>query len=81
MEKDIFFDDITFGQAIDQLERRFGSSIKMENAPMLGCRFTATFVKGEDLRQILTILCEFNNATLKENRSGGFVIEGGECPS
>jgi ferric-dicitrate binding protein FerR (iron transport regulator) len=80
MEKDIFFDDITLGQAIDQLENRFDLSIDVENERLANCRFTATFVKGEDLRQILTILCEFNSATLKEKTAGGFVIKGGECP-
>lgn len=81
MERDIFFDDITLGHAIDQLEKRFELSIDVENERLANCRFTGTFVKGEDLKQILTILCEFNNATLKEKPSGGFVIEGGECPS
>jgi transmembrane sensor len=79
MEKDIFFDDITLGQAIDQLEKRFGQPIDVENGQLSRCRFTGTFVKGEDLKQILTVLCEFNNASLKEKVTGGFVIEGGQC--
>lgn len=81
MEKDIFFDDITLGQAIDQLEKRFGQSIDVKNEPLSRCRFTGTFVKGESLKQILTVLCEFNNASLIETATGGFVIEGGQCQS
>ena len=79
VEKDIFFDDITMANAVDQLEKRFDISIHIGNEAIKNCRFTATFVKGEDLAQILRILCDFNNATLKENGSGGFIIQGGEC--
>jgi transmembrane sensor len=80
MEKDIFFDDITIGDAIDQLQKRFGVAIIPANENIMSCKFTATFVKGEDLEQILQILCDFNNATLLQNDSGGFMIQGGECP-
>jgi ferric-dicitrate binding protein FerR (iron transport regulator) len=80
MEKDIFFDDITTGQALDQLEKRFGINITLTNKTITDCRFTATFVSGEDIGQILRILCDFNNASLLENGSRDFIIEGGECP-
>ena len=79
VEKDIFFDDITMANAVDQLEKRFDISIHIGNEGIKDCRFTATFVKGEDLAQILRILCDFNNATLKEDGLGGFIIQGGEC--
>lgn len=79
MEKDIFFDDVTIGQALGQLEKRFGVSIRLANENIAGCKFTATFAKGEDLGQILRILCDFNNALLTED-GGSFVIEGGKCP-
>ena len=80
MEKDIFFDDITIADAVEQLQKRFGVAITFANEKITTCRFTATFVKGEDLEQILQILCDFNNATLTGNTSGGFIIQGGECP-
>ena len=80
MEKDIFFDDVTIGDAIEQLQKRFGVAIMLSNEKITSCRLTATFVKGEDLEQILRILCDFNNATLLDNGSGGFVVQGGECP-
>jgi len=79
MEKDIFFDDITMGDAIEQLQKRFGVAITLANEKITTCRFTAAFVKGEDLAQILQIVCDFNNATLSKDASG-FIIQGGECP-
>lgn len=80
MEKDIFFDDLSIGQALHQLEKRFTVSIELANEDIMSCRFTATFVKGEDIEQILRILCDFNNATLHVKNNKSFVIEGGECP-
>jgi ferric-dicitrate binding protein FerR (iron transport regulator) len=81
MEKDIYFDDITIGHALVQLEKRFGISIRLSNENIRNCRFTATFVKGEDIGQILRILCDFNNATLVDAGDRRFIIDGGECPS
>jgi len=79
IEKDIFFDDISVAEALEQLEKRFQISVDLQNDKILGCRFTATFVRGEDVEQILRILCDFNKATLKVYSNSKYVIEGGEC--
>ena len=81
MERDIYFEDITIGQAVDQLEKRFGINIALKNNNIGNCKFTATFVREEDIEQILRILCDFNNATLLIKGSKDFEIIGGECPS
>ena len=81
MERDIYFEDITIGQAVDQLEKRFGINIGLKNKNIGNCKFTATFVREEDIEQILRILCDFNNATLLIKGSKDFEIIGGECPS
>lgn len=78
IERDISFDNVTMNDAINQLEKRFDVSIGIESNSGDKCRFTATFVRGEDLRQILQVLCEFNNATLVE-RENGFTVRGGNC--
>ena len=80
MEKDIYFDDITIDHAVAQLEKRFDVSITLTNSKINDCKFTATFVRGEDLEQILRILCDFNNATLVANGNNSFEIQGGICP-
>lgn len=81
MERDIYFEDITIAQAVDQLEKRFGINIILKNNNIGDCKFTATFVKEEDIEQILRILCDFNNATLLKRTPEDFEIQGGECPS
>ena len=80
IERDIFFDDVTMEAAIEQLEDRFQVAIQFENKKIKACRFTATFVKGEDLKQILQVICEFNNATFTYNAQDQVVrIEGTGC--
>jgi ferric-dicitrate binding protein FerR (iron transport regulator) len=81
MEKDIYFNDVTLEQVVDQLEKRFGKEIEIHNDQIKNCRFTATFIKGEDIEQILRIICEFNGAAFEKNGAGAFEIKGGECPS
>jgi ferric-dicitrate binding protein FerR (iron transport regulator) len=81
MEKDVYFNDVTLEQVVDQLEKRFGKEIEIANDGIKNCRLTATFIKGEDIEQILRIICEFNGATVEKNLSGIFEIKGGECPS
>ena len=80
VERDIYFEDITIGQAVNQLEKRFGVTINLKNHDIDNCKFTATFVREEDIEQILRILCDFNNATLLKKGSKEFEIYGGECP-
>lgn len=80
IEKDIYFEDATIDQAVSQLEKRFGVTIILNNSRINDCKFTATFVKGEDIEQILRVLCDFNNATLTANGNNNFEIHGGTCP-
>ncbi|HLT75030.1 MAG TPA: FecR domain-containing protein [Ohtaekwangia sp.] len=77
-ENDIFFNEITVGEAVKRLEERFGVSILFENTGLRECRFTATFVHNEDLNQILEVICEFNNASFTR-RDGAIVIKGEGC--
>jgi transmembrane sensor len=79
VEKDIFFDNITLVDAVEQLEKRFGITIRFGNDASKQCRFTATFVKGENLDQILNIICEFNKATFEYDSAGAIEINGEGC--
>ncbi len=76
---DIFFDDITLQEAAAQLEERFHTSIRFENEKTGHCRFTATFLNGEDLDQILQIICEFNGASYVRDAAGNMLIKGDGC--
>lgn len=78
-ENDIFFDDITLADAATELEKRFGVTIRFTNDKLKTCRFTASFVKGEDLDQILHVLCEFNRAQYRNDGAGNIEIDGTGC--
>jgi ferric-dicitrate binding protein FerR (iron transport regulator) len=79
VENDIFFEDITMADAVNQLTERFMVKILLSNEAIRQCRFTATFVNGENLDQILGVICEFNKATFKYEASGAIVIDGDGC--
>lgn len=80
MERDIFFDDVTMEQAMLELENRFDVKINLLNDQIKDCRFTATFVKGEDIEQILLVICEFNKVSFQRKNSGNLIeIEGAGC--
>lgn len=78
-DKDIFFDDITLQEAVRQLSERFNTPIRLGNEALKSCRFTATFVRGENLDQILNVICEFNGATYKNDGTGTIEINGEGC--
>ena len=76
-DRDIFFDDATLADVAKQLEQRFKVAIVLDNDTIKDCRFTATFVSGEDLNQILTVICEFNGSHFSRDASGIIHIDGG----
>jgi transmembrane sensor len=80
IERDIHFDNISMLDAITELEDRFDVTISLKNEKLKSCRFTATFVKGEGIEQILLVLSEFNHATYTYDQpSGRIEIDGGSC--
>jgi ferric-dicitrate binding protein FerR (iron transport regulator) len=76
-DRDIFFDDATLADVVKQLEQRFKVDIVFDNDTIKDCRFTATFVGGEDLNQILTVICEFNGSYFNRDATGIIHISGG----
>jgi len=78
-ERDIFFDDISMEDAAQQLEDRFKIKIDFANEKIKNCRFTATFTMGEDINQILDVVCAFNKATYIIKTTGDIEISGNGC--
>ncbi len=76
-DRDIFFDDATLADVAKQLEQRFNVAIVFDNNTIKDCRFTATFVSGEDLNQILTVICEFNGSHFNRDATDTIHISGG----
>lgn len=77
-ESDIFFDDVSMEQAVQELSKRFNNTISFANEQAKKCRFTATFLKGESLEEILKVICSFNNVHY-QTTAGGITIEGEGC--
>lgn len=73
-EHDLFFNDITLSEAIRQLEERFGVRIRLERAALGQQRFTATFLKGEDIEEVLTVICAFNDVQYRREGNNGLII-------
>lgn len=78
MERDIHFNDVTMDNAVAELSNRFNVDIELKNEKLRECKFTATFVKGEDVEQILIVLTEFNNATFTFDKTTRKVVIDGE---
>ena len=64
-EKDLFFDEVTMEEATRELSQYFNVKIRFATEASKGCRFTATFLKGESLEEILQVITSFNHAEYK----------------
>nr|WP_121270709.1 FecR domain-containing protein [Pedobacter schmidteae] len=76
--KDLFFDDVTMNEATAELSKRFNVKITFENVQSKDCRFTATFLRGENLDEILEVITSFNHITYKK-KAGEIIISGNGC--
>lgn len=79
-ESDLFFDDTSMEEAALILAKKFNTQITFSNEQAKKCKFSATFLKGESLHEILTLICSFNHATYQQN-AGGITINGEGCES
>jgi transmembrane sensor len=78
-KKDLYFNDISFAEATVKLEQRFKVKISFENEKISACRFTGTALNGENLDQILKVICSFNNASYQAQADGRILIKGEGC--
>lgn len=78
-KKDLYFDDISFADAAIKLGQRFKVKISFENEKISACRFTGTALNGENLDQILKVICSFNNASYQTQADGRILIKGEGC--
>lgn len=76
--KDIFFKDVTMQEAMKELSGRFNTKIVFSGDAGRTCRLTATFLKGESLKEILNVISAFNGAIFKHT-PGEITVSGIEC--
>lgn len=78
-QSELHFDDVSFADAVSQLQRRFNVKINFANDKLKGCHFTGTSLNGEKLDSILKVICAFNNATYQTKSDGSILIDGAGC--
>jgi ferric-dicitrate binding protein FerR (iron transport regulator) len=78
-QSDLHFEDVSFEDAIIQLEQHFNVKISFSNPNLKNCRFTGTSLNGEELEKILKVMCAFNNANYQIKPDGRIVIDGQGC--
>jgi len=75
----VYFNDITFADAANQLQQRFNVKISFANDRVKNCRFTGSAIKEEKLDEILKVICTFNHATYQTKADGSILIDGPGC--
>jgi transmembrane sensor len=78
-QSELHFDDVSFADAVSQLQQRFNVKISFGNDKLKNCRFTGTSLNGEKLDKILKVICAFNNATYQTKSDGSILIDGAGC--
>lgn len=76
---DLHFEDVTFGEAIEQLSIHFGVIINFSNEKLKNCKFSGTNLTHQNLEDILKVICAFNNASYVKNKDGSIMISGKGC--
>lgn len=77
-KNDLFFEDATMEEAADLLSQRFNVKISFNNNAGKNCRFTATFLKAQDLEEVIKVITAFNGATYT-TKPGQIIISGNNC--
>lgn len=72
------FEHIALSEALLQLQRLFGQSIKLENPALARCSYSAYFPKN-DLEIVLTNLRTVFDL-IAEKTPDGYLLKGGHCP-
>lgn len=76
---DLYFDEITFEQAVLRLKERFGVKIDFSNEGLKHCRFSGTILQEQELENILNTICAFNQASYQKQKGNRYLILGQGC--
>ena len=77
-KNDLFFEDATMEEAAAILSQKFNVKITFGSNAGKDCRFTATFLKAQDLEEIIKVITAFNGATYI-TKPGEIIISGKNC--
>ena len=77
-QNDLVFDNTNFEEAAVIISNRFNVTVTFSNERLKDCRFTASFLNADNIHQVLTVLCDVNNATY-EMKNNLITINGEGC--
>ena len=77
--EDVLFDDTPVSEAVAELEKRFGISIRLENPDLGNCRVTASFLHHETPEEIIKVLCRINRMQYRVETNNNIVLTGEGC--
>ena len=77
-QNDLVFDNTDFEEAAVIISSRFNVTVNFENESLKKCRFTASFLNENNIDQVLTVLCDVNNASY-EKKNDTIIIKGEGC--
>lgn len=75
------FDNETFGNLMQRMEKRYGTIIRFENESLQNCVVSGRFGGDETLDEVLMLLCATRNATFERTANNTIVIRGEGCIS
>ena len=77
-QNDLVFDNTNFEEAAVIISNRFNVTVNFANESLKKCRFTASFLNENNIDQVLTVLCDVNNASY-EKKNDTIIIKGQGC--
>lgn len=77
-QNDLVFDNTDFEEAAVIISNRFNVTVTFSNERLKNCRFTASFLNENNIDQVLTVLCDVNNASY-EKKNNLIIIKGEGC--
>lgn len=75
----LILDNVSLEQAAKTIGEKYSVKIILMNDELKACRISATFLNGEDLDQVLTVVCGVVHATYTMLPDGNAKIEGEGC--
>lgn len=75
----LILDDVSLSEAAKTIGRKYNVRITLRNEHLKNCRISATFLKGESLQQMLTVVSAVVQATYVIEPNGDVAIDGKGC--
>lgn len=77
--KYLILDDVSLEEAAKTISEKYNVEIAINNPKLKTCRISATFLRGETLDQVLTVVSGVLQATYTVDEKGKVTIEGEGC--